>query len=290
MSNQIAKEIGRALLEGTPQARALAIARATCNAVAVSQMFCERCGAVHDQERVIVIEQGEDPEQLTAIGACCQKCWQESYAVRMKAAVSKGDVKLWKTTWKGTEPITTAEDDTLKTLHTPYTIAQILAHYVERHKRPNLPKASDAHKLHGFCRIATDCSIIVLDPSKKVYSAPRGAEPCFSDGRLERIIREILETPFAKRRKTAPTDKVTIEDFGEPSYGIKDEDDNRHACRHFSDGSKIDERYFQTVLKTWGKQLQAWQSLKESDGALSRVFAIDRDGRTVACIACISAD
>ena len=46
--NQIAKEIGRALLEGTPQARALAIARATCNAVAVSQMFCERCGAVHD--------------------------------------------------------------------------------------------------------------------------------------------------------------------------------------------------------------------------------------------------
>ena len=209
MSNQIAKEIGRALLEGTPQARQLAIARATCH---------------------------------------------------------------------------TAEDDTLKTLHTPYTIAQILAHYVERHKRPNLPKASDAHKLHGFCRIATDCSIIVLDPSKKVYAAPKRSEPRFTDGRLERISREILETPFAKRRKTAPTDKVTVEDFGLPSYGIKDEDDNRHACRHFEDGSKIDERYFQTVMKMWGKQLQGWQSDKEN-GAMSRVFAIDKDGRTVAVIA-----
>ena len=275
MSNQIAKEIGRALLEGTPQARALAIARATCNAVAVSQMSCERCGAVHDQERVIVIEQGEDPEQLTALGACCPKCWQESYAVRMKAAVAKGDAKLWKTTWKGTQPITSADDDTLKTLHTPYTIAQILAHYVERQKRPGTTKASDAHELHGHTRIATDCSIIVLDPSKKVYSAPRGAEPCFSDGRLERISREILETPFAKRRKTAPTDKVTVEDFGLPSYGI---------CRHFEDGSKIDERYFQTVMKTWGKRLQGWQSDKEN-GAMSRVFAIDKDGRTVAVIA-----
>ena len=111
MLNQIAKEIGRALIAGTPQARALAIARATCNAVAVSQMFCERCGAVHDQEKVVVIEQGEDPEHLTALGACCPKCWQESYAVRMKADVAKGDAKLWKTTWKGTEPITTAEDE-----------------------------------------------------------------------------------------------------------------------------------------------------------------------------------
>ena len=176
-----------------------------------------------------------------------------------------------------------AEDDTLKTLHTPYTISQILARYVERHKRPNLPKASDAHKLHGFCRIATDCSIIVLDPSKKVYAAPKRSEPRFTDGRLERISREILETPFAKRRKTAPTDKVTVEDFGLPSYGIKDEDDNRHACRHFEDGSKIDERYYQTVLKTWGKQLQTWQSLK--DQTIPRVFAIDKDGRTVAVIA-----
>ena len=288
MSNQIAKEIGRALLEGTPQARALAIARATCNAVAVSQMACERCGAVHDQERVIVIEQGEDPEQLTALGACCPKCWQESYAVRMKAAVSKGDAKLWKTTWKGTQPITTAEDDTLKTLHTPYTIAQIIAHYVERQKKPNTAKASDAHQLHAASRIATDCSIMILDPSAKTYTPPRNSEPRFTDGRLERISREILETPFSKRRKIQPTETVTVEDFGSPSYGVKDEDDNRHACRHFFDGSKIDERYFQTVLKTWGKQLQTWQSLK--DATIPRVFAIDRDGRTVACIACISAD
>ena len=286
--NQIAKEIGRALLAGTPQARALAIARATCNAVAVSQMFCERCGAVHDQERVIVIEQGEDPEQLTALGACCPKCWQESYAVRMKAAVAKGDAKLWKTTWKGTQPITSADDDTLKTLRSPYTISQILARYVERQKKPNTAKASDAHQLHAATRLATDCGIIVLDPSRKVYDSPKRSEPRFTDGRLERIIREILETPFAKRRKTAPTDKVTVEDFGLPSYGIKDEDDNRHACRHFEDGSKIDERYFQTVLKTWGKQLQAWQSLK--DATIPRVFAIDRDGSTVAVIACISAD
>ena len=288
MSNQIAKEIGRALIAGTPQARQLAIARATCNAVAVSQMCCERCGAVHDQERVIVIEQGEDPEQLTTLGACCPRCWVQSYAVRMKAAVAKGDAKLWKTTWKGTEPITSADDDTLKTLRSPYTISQILARYVERQKRPNLPKASDAHQLHGFCRIATDCSIIVLDPSKKVYAAPKRSEPRFSDGRLERISREILETPFSKRRKIQPTETVTVEDFGSPSYGVKDEDDNRHACRHFFDGSKIDERYFQTVLKTWGKQLQTWQSLK--DATIPRVFAIDRDGRTVACIACISKD
>ena len=212
------------------------------------------------------------------------------YSVRMKAAAAKGDAKLWKTTWKGTQPITSAEDDTLKTLRSPYTIAQILAHYVERQKRPKHAKASDAHQLHAAARIATDCSIMILDPSKKVYAAPKNSEPRFTDGRLERISREILETPFSQRRKITPTEQVTIEDFGEPSYGIKDEDDNRHACRHFSDGSKIDERYFQTVLKTWGKQLQAWQSLKESDGALSRVFAIDRDGRTVACIACISAD
>ena len=288
MSNQIAKEIGRALIAGTPQARALAIARATCNAVAVSQMCCERCGAVHDQERVIVIEQGEDPEQLTALGACCPKCWQESYAVRMKAAVSKGDAKLWKTTWKGTQPITTAEDDTLKTLRSQYTISQILSHYVERQKKPNTAKASDAHQLHAATRLATDCIIIILDPSKKVYAAPKRSEPRFSDGRLERISREILETPFSKRRKIEPTGNVTIEDFGWPSYGIKDEDDNRHACRHFSDGSKIDERYFQTVMKTWGKRLQGWQSLK--DATIPRVFAIDRDGRTVACIACISKD
>ena len=290
MSNQIAKEIGRALIAGTPQARALAIARATCNAVAVSQMFCERCGAVHDQERVIVIEQGEDPEQLTALGACCPKCWQESYAVRMKAAVAKGDAKLWKTTWKGTEPITTEEDDTLKTLRSPYTIAQILSHYVERQNLPNTPKASDAHQMHAAARIATDCSIMILDPAKKVYVAPKHSEPRFIDGRLERISREILETPFSHRRKIDPTDRVTIENFGHPSYGIKDEEDNRHACRHFSDGSKIDERYFQTVMKTWGKELQGWQSLKDSSGDLSRVFAIDRDGRTVACVACISAD
>lgn len=288
--NQIAKEIGRALLEGTPQARQLAIARATCNAVAVSQMFCERCGAVHDQERVIVIEQGEDPEQLTALGACCPKCWQESYRVRMKAAVSKGDARLWKTTWKGTQPITSAEDDTLKTLRTPYTIAQILSRYVKRQTRPGTTKASDAHQLHAATRIATDCSIMMLDPSKKVYAAPKGSEPRWNDGRLERLSREILETPFSQRRKIQPTETVTIEDFGEPSYGIKDEEDNRHACRHFSDGSKIDERYYQTVLKTWGKHLQTWQGLRDSSGALSRVFAIDRDGRTVACIACISAD
>ena len=286
--NQIAKEIGRALLEGTPQARQLAIARATCHTVALSQMFCERCGAVHDQEKVVVIEQGEDPEQLTALGACCPKCWQESYAVRMKAAVAKGDAKLWKTTWKGTQPITSAEDDTLKTLRSPHTIAQILAHYVERQKKPNTAKASDAHQLHAASRIATDCSIIILDPSKKVYAAPKRSEPRFSDGRLERISREILETPFSKRRKIEPTGNVTIEDFGLPSYGIKDEDDNRHACRHFSDGSKIDDRYFQTVMKTWGKRLQTWQSLK--DRTIPRVFAIDKDGRTVACIACISAD
>ena len=81
---------------------------------------------------------------------------------------------------------------------------------------------------------------------------------------------------------------MTVEDFGLPSYGIKDEDDNRHACRHFEDGSKIDERYFQTVMKTWGKHLQTWQSLK--DATIPRVFAIDRDGCTVACIACISKD
>ena len=153
MSNQIAKEIGRALIAGTPQARQLAIARATCNAVAVSQMFCERCGAVHDQEKVVVIEQGEDPEHLTALGACCTQCWQESYAVRMKADVAKGDAKLWKTTWKGTEPITTAEDDTLKTLHTPYTIAQILAHYVERQKRPGTTKASRSEER----RVGKEC-------------------------------------------------------------------------------------------------------------------------------------
>ena len=192
---------------------------------------------------------------------------------------------MWKTTWKGTEPITTAEDDTL---HTPYTISQILARYVERHKRPNLPKASDAHKLHGHTRIATDCSIMILDPSAKTYTPPRNSEPRFTDGRLERISREILETPFSKRRKIQPTETVTVESFGHPSYGIKDEDDNRHACRHFSDGSKIDERYFQTVLRTWGKHLQTWQSLK--DATIPRVFAIDKDGRTVACIACISKD
>ena len=41
-------------------------------------------------------------------------------------------------------------------------------------------------------------------------------------------------------------------------------------------------------MKTWGKHLQTWQSLK--DATIPRVFAIDKDGRTVACIACISKD
>lgn len=283
----VAKAIGSAILEGTPQARALAIARATCQAVAVRQLTCEVCGAIHDQKRIVVIEQGETVEQLFTLAACCSKCWTKTIRAKMQAACK--DAPLWRTTWKGSERIVPESDKTLEILHSPYTIAQILAHYVERQKRPNVPKASDAHQLHASARIATDCSIIILDQSKKVYDAPKRSEPRFHDGRMERMVREILETPFAKRRKTAPTDKVTVEDFGEPSYGIKDEEDNRHACRHFEDGTKIDERYYQTVLKTWGKQLQVWQSLKES-GAMSRVFAIDKDGRTVAVIAGIERD
>lgn len=285
--SSVQSAIANAILAGTPEARALALARATCQAVAQTQLACEVCGSIHDQRRIVVIEQGEDVEQLQTLAACCSTCWKRTIHAKMQKAC--GDAILWRTTWNGSERIVPESDKTLEILHSAYTIAQILAHYVERQKRPNVPKASDAHQLHASARIATDCSIIILDPSKKVYDAPKRSEPRFHDGRMERMVREILETPFAKRRKTASTDRVTVEDFGEPSYGIKDEEDNRHACRHFEDGTKIDERYFQTVLKTWGKQLQAWQSLKEN-GAMSRVFAIDRDGRTVAVIAGIERD
>ena len=104
----VQRSIANAILAGTPQARALAIARATCQAVTQTQLTCEVCGNIHDQKSIVVIEQGENVEQLSALAACCSKCWTKTIHAKMQKACR--DAQLWKTTWKGSERIISESD------------------------------------------------------------------------------------------------------------------------------------------------------------------------------------
>lgn len=278
----VQRSIANAILAGTPQARALALARATCQAVAQTQLSCEVCGVIHDQRRIVVIEQGEDAEQLQTLAACCSKCWTKTIRAKMQKACR--DAPLWKTTWKGSERITSESDKTLEILHSAYTIAQILAHYAKRHASGK-QLAIDAYRMHAANRIATDASIMIRDRTTKQYKEPAGSCIRWNTGRFERIVLEFFETPLEKTRPTAPTDRVRVEDYGKPSYGITDEEDNRHAVRSFECGLRIDERYYQTVLKHYGKQLQKWRR----HATAPHLFALDKDGRIVAVIAAVEA-
>ena len=104
----VQRSIANAILAGTPEARSHALARATCQAVAQTQLACDVCGAIHDQRRIVVIEQGEDAEQLQTLAACCSKCWTKTIRAKMQKACR--DAPLWKTTWKGSERITSESD------------------------------------------------------------------------------------------------------------------------------------------------------------------------------------
>jgi hypothetical protein len=273
----IEKEIGRAILEGTPAARTRAIARATVHAAVVTRCFCE-CGNILDERTSAVIEVTiKNEEELRPLAVFCSKCLAKhlpKLQSTSKDAATDG-THYYVTTWNGSEKVTEPSPEPSPAEPRAKTVRQILA-------------GQDAvmwHLANEYGVVSDRCAMFIFQAALPI-SPPRG---------MVRD-REHVETyaRVAERQKThgkifdlhLTRSELSVETF------LHNGKNTQATCRTFwteTPGGKkvrarVQESYVLTAQKHFGQSLAYYVTAEEQQ----RLIISDlKTARVVAVIACI---
>lgn len=273
----IEKEIGRAILEGTPAARTRAIARATVHAAVVTKCFCE-CGNILDDRTSAVIEVTiENEEELRPLAVCCGKCLAKHLPKLQSTATDAATdgTAYYVTTWNGSEKVTEPAPEPSPAEPKAKTVRQILEGQdaVLWHLANEYGVVSDRRAMFYFTA-ALPVSVprgMVRDRAH-VDTYARGAERNKHPGKTNDLFLDRSE--------------LSVESF---LYNGKD---TQAACRTFwreTPGGKkvrarVQETYILTAQKHFGKSLSYYVTTEEPQRL---IISDPKTATIVAVIACI---
>lgn len=273
----IEKEIGRAILEGTPAARTRAIARATVHSAVVAKCFCE-CGNILDDRTSAVIEVTiENEEELRPLAVCCRKCLEKHLPKLQSTAkdAATDGTHYYVTTWNGSEKVTEPTQEPSPAEPSAKTVRQILA-------------GQDAvlwHLANEYGVVSDRCAMFIF-PAALPVAIPRGmarasahVETYARGAERQKTHGKIFDLHFTRS-------ELSVETF------LHNGKSTQATCRTFwteKPGGKkvrarVQEWYILTAQKHFGQSL-AYYVTKEEPQRL--IISDLKTARIVAVIACV---